>query len=42
MVNSGQTCIAPDFILVIGDDALHGRVVAALKDEIVRQYGADV
>lgn len=37
--NAGQTCVAPDYVLV--PQAQQAQLVAALRDEIVRQYGAD-
>ncbi len=36
-VNCGQTCVAPDYIYC--DAAVHDAFVAALKAEIVKQYG---
>lgn len=38
-LNCGQTCIAPDYVLV--DEAVHDRFMTLLKEEIVRQFGTD-
>lgn len=38
-VNCGQTCVAPDYILV--DEAVKPQLIEALADEIKRQYGAE-
>lgn len=38
LVNCGQTCVAPDYILV--DEKIKKRLIAALKAEIIRQYTA--
>lgn len=35
LLNSGQTCIAPDYILV--DACVHGRLIEALKKQLARQ-----
>ena len=35
-INCGQTCVAPDYILC--DEAVEGRLIEALKAEILRQY----
>lgn len=37
LVNCGQTCVAPDYILC--DASVHDELVAALKSEVARQYG---
>jgi len=37
-LNCGQTCIAPDYILV--EPSVHDELLAYLKEEIVAQYGA--
>jgi len=37
--NAGQTCLAPDFVLVHQD--VHDRFVAALSDVVTRFYGSD-
>ena len=37
-LNCGQTCVAPDYILV--EPSVHAELVACLKEEIVAQYGA--
>ncbi len=37
-LNCGQTCVAPDYILV--EPPVHAELVACLKEEIVAQYGA--
>lgn len=36
-LNCGQTCVAPDYVLV--SRAAHDRLLAAVKDEIVRMFG---
>jgi acyl-CoA reductase-like NAD-dependent aldehyde dehydrogenase len=38
-LNAGQSCIAPDYVLVL-DDA-HDALVAALKDAVAKFYGTD-
>lgn len=38
-LNAGQTCIAPDYILV--EEAVHDAFVSALKEELVRMYGKE-
>ena len=38
-VNAGQTCIAPDYVLV--DRTVHDDLVAALSAEVRRSYGDD-
>ena len=39
LLNAGQTCVAPDYILV--HRSVHSALVEALKAEFVRQAGAD-
>lgn len=39
-MNSGQTCVAPDYILV--DEAIKDKFVTALKNKIQQFYGNDV
>lgn len=38
-LNCGQTCIAPDYVLV--EETVHDRLTELLKKEIIRQYGND-
>lgn len=38
-LNAGQTCLAPDYILV--DAAIHDTLVAALKAEITLRFGSE-
>ena len=38
-LNCGQTCVAPDYILC--DARVKDELIALLKEEILRQYGAD-
>lgn len=38
-MNCGQTCIAPDYVLV--HDAVHDELVRRLKDEVTAMYGED-
>ncbi len=38
-INAGQTCIAPDYVLV--EESVHEALVLALKDAIHQFYGAD-
>lgn len=38
-LNAGQTCIAPDYVLV--ERAVHDRLVDALRDRIAEFYGRD-
>lgn len=38
-LNAGQTCVAPDYVLV--DEAMEARFLAALRDAIGALYGAD-
>ena len=40
-VNSGQICIAPDYILVVGDKARERQVVEAFAEQIKWQLGND-
>ncbi len=37
--NGGQTCIAPDYVLLVGDDARRDALVQALGDEVRARYG---
>lgn len=37
LMNAGQTCVAPDYILV--DSKIHDALIAELKKQIVLQYG---
>ena len=39
-LNCGQTCIAPDYILV--EKSVHDEFVRLLKEETVRMYGEDI
>ncbi|MBQ9239176.1 MAG: aldehyde dehydrogenase [Treponema sp.] len=39
LLNAGQTCIAPDYVLV--EQPIYDALVAALRTEIAAQYGAD-
>ena len=38
--NAGQTCIAPDYVLLVGDDARRDALVQALRAEVAARYGA--
>lgn len=38
-MNSGQTCVAPDYVLV--HESKEEELLTALKSEIIRQYGKD-
>ena len=38
-LNSGQTCIAPDYILI--DEAIHDKFIDLLKEEILTRLGED-
>ena len=38
-LNCGQTCVAPDYILC--DSKIREQLIAAVKQEIVKQYGAE-
>lgn len=38
-LNSGQTCVAPDYILV--EDAVHDALIEALRREITLRFGTD-
>jgi acyl-CoA reductase-like NAD-dependent aldehyde dehydrogenase len=40
-VNCGQTCVAPDYLIVIGDENRKREVLSALDAEIKNQFGAD-
>ena len=37
--NAGQTCIAPDYVLLVGDAARRDALVQALGDEVAARYG---
>ncbi|WP_202841646.1 coniferyl aldehyde dehydrogenase [Luteimonas saliphila] len=37
--NAGQTCIAPDYVLLVGDAARRDALVAALQAEATARYG---
>ncbi|MCR6663690.1 MAG: coniferyl aldehyde dehydrogenase [Luteimonas sp.] len=37
--NGGQTCIAPDYVLLVGDGARRDLLVQALRDETAARYG---
>ena len=39
LLNAGQTCVAPDYILV--DSRVKEPLIKALRSEIIRQYGAN-
>lgn len=39
-LNAGQTCIAPDYILV--ESTIKEKLVKALKEEIIRQFGSNI
>ena len=39
-INAGQTCIAPDFILV--HQSVKANLVSELKNEIIKAYGTDI
>jgi len=41
-VNSGQTCIAPDYVLIVGDEKRQKQVTEALLAEVRKQYPGDV
>jgi aldehyde dehydrogenase (NAD+) len=41
-VNAGQTCIAPDYILIVGDEKRKKEVTEALVAEIKKQFPGDV
>ena len=38
--NGGQTCIAPDYVLLVGDAARREALVEALRREVAARYGA--
>ncbi len=37
--NGGQTCIAPDYVLLVGDASRRDALVHALRDEVATRYG---
>ncbi len=37
--NAGQTCIAPDYVLLVGDQARRDALVEALRAEVAARYG---
>ncbi|MBP6797674.1 MAG: coniferyl aldehyde dehydrogenase [Luteimonas sp.] len=37
--NGGQTCIAPDYVLLVGDEARRDALVDALRAEVSSRYG---
>src|SRR5690606_17039112 len=37
--NAGQTCIAPDYVLLVGDAARRDALVEALRAEVAARYG---
>ncbi|TDK18561.1 coniferyl aldehyde dehydrogenase [Luteimonas aestuarii] len=37
--NGGQTCIAPDYVLLVGNAARRDALVQALRDEVSARYG---
>src|SRR5690606_33257044 len=37
--NAGQTCIAPDYVLLVGDAARRDALVQALRAEVAARYG---
>src|SRR5690606_26484682 len=37
--NAGQTCIAPDYVLLVGDAARRDALVRALRAEVAARYG---
>ena len=39
-LNCGQTCIAPDYVLV--EKSVHGEFVKLLKEETIKMYGEDI
>lgn len=39
LLNVGQACVAPDYILVKRE--VHDKLIEALKKEIIRQYGSN-
>lgn len=39
-INAGQTCIAPDYILV--HDSVKTNLITELKNEIIKAYGTDI
>ncbi|HRO28308.1 MAG TPA: coniferyl aldehyde dehydrogenase [Luteimonas sp.] len=40
--NAGQTCIAPDYVLLVGDAARRDALVDALRREVAARYGDDL
>src|SRR5690625_7559571 len=40
-LNAGQTCIAPDYVLVAGTDSDRDRLVGAIERELEAMYGDD-
>src|SRR5690625_7697062 len=40
-LNAGQTCIAPDYVLVAGTDSDRDRLVGAIERELEAVYGDD-
>jgi coniferyl-aldehyde dehydrogenase len=38
--NGGQTCIAPDYVLLVGDATRRDALVQALRTEVASRYGA--
>jgi aldehyde dehydrogenase (NAD+) len=38
-LNAGQTCLAPDYILV--EESIHDALIQALKDEILLRFGSE-
>jgi aldehyde dehydrogenase (NAD+) len=41
-INSGQTCIAPDYVMIVGDDKRRKAVTEALMAELRVQFPGDV
>ena len=37
--NGGQTCIAPDYVLLVGDATRRDALVQALRDQVIARYG---
>jgi len=37
--NGGQTCIAPDYVLLVGDEARRDALVQALREQAAARYG---
>ena len=40
-INCGATCVAPDYLIIIGDENRKQKVLSALDAEIKRQFGND-